>query len=75
METLKVFYALLSGQSKIFDSAVWNMFAGRSGWYLLVPVVILFMFLLLGVCITVILARQRYKEGMDGVDRKIKRKY
>lgn len=74
METLKAFYALLSGQSKIFDNAVWSIFAGRSGWYLLVPVVVLFMFLLSGVFITVILARQRYKEGVDAVDRKIKRK-
>lgn len=57
-----------------FEESILGIFSGKSAIYLLVPMTILLMFLIAGVSITVILARQRWKEGIDSMEKKLKNK-
>lgn len=49
-----------------------SMFTGKNIWYMIVPIAVICMFLISGVAITVILARERWKEGIGSLDKKIK---
>lgn len=60
-------------KTNFFEESILSIFYGRSALYLFVPVAILIMFLISGVGITVILARQRYKEGMENMEKKMQK--